>query len=174
MQKDPGPTVCGSGSTLGRFPPVGAGNARPYKKEGGSYNIMSTNKTQNYQFHAWELGDDFLLSEINENFAALDGAIPEIVTGTYLGEKQREYDDIHTIDLGFRPRAVFVIPRDGSVDSGGGNKLLGLFFNGFPMASNGAPEVWTAQVTDTGFEVRNKNSILLNREGYTFHYWAVR
>ena len=42
------------------------------------------------------------------------------------------------------------------------------------MASSGAPEVWTAQVTDTGFEVRNKNSILLNREGYTFHYWAVR
>lgn len=131
-------------------------------------------KTSNYQLTLWDWEDEERLGEINENFAAIDGAIPELVTGCYMGEKQREYDDIHAIDLGLRPRVVFVIPRDGSVDSGGGNKLLGLFFDGVPMASNGAPEIWTARVTDTGFEVRNKNSILLNREGYTFHYWAIR
>lgn len=131
-------------------------------------------KTSNYKLTLWDWEDEERLEEINENFAAIDGAIPEIVTGAYAGEKSREEDDVHTIELSFRPRVVFVIPRDGSVDSGGGNKLLGLFFDEFPMASNGAPEVWTARVTDTGFEVRNKNSILLNREGYTFHYWAIR
>ena len=36
---------------------------------------MSTNKTQNYNLHAWALEDDFLTREINENFAALDAAL---------------------------------------------------------------------------------------------------
>ena len=36
---------------------------------------MSTNKTPNYNLHAWEPGDDFLRREFNENFAALDTAV---------------------------------------------------------------------------------------------------
>ena len=46
---------------------------------------MSTKRTENYQLHAWEPGDDFLLAEINENFARLDTAT-RVVTGTYTGD----------------------------------------------------------------------------------------
>lgn len=36
---------------------------------------MSTNKTQNYQLHSWLPEDEFHLTEINENFTALDTAL---------------------------------------------------------------------------------------------------
>ena len=36
---------------------------------------MSSNKTQNYQLHAWEPNDHVLMTEFNENFAAIDTAI---------------------------------------------------------------------------------------------------
>ena len=45
---------------------------------------MSTNKTQNYALHSWLPTDDFQLSEINQNFAALDAAARWFV-GTYTG-----------------------------------------------------------------------------------------
>lgn len=71
---------------------------------------MSTNKTQNYQLHAWVPGDDFLLSEFNANFAAIDGLLAEmpinkklkIAVGSYLGDNIRN----RVIELGFRPKAV--------------------------------------------------------------------
>ena len=69
---------------------------------------MSTNKTKNYQLHAWEPGDDFLLAEINENFAALDDGV-RMATGTYEGVSSKTNEDIvSSIDLGFTPKAVFI------------------------------------------------------------------
>lgn len=76
---------------------------------------MSTNKTQNYQLHAWEPGDDFLLSEFNANFAAIDGLLSglpankklKIVTGSYLGTETNP----QTIVLGFQPKAVYLASR---------------------------------------------------------------
>lgn len=38
-------------------------------------NRMSANKTPNYALHSWEPEDEFHLSEINENFSALDSAV---------------------------------------------------------------------------------------------------
>lgn len=73
---------------------------------------MSTNKTQNYQLHAWEPGDNFLLSEINANFAAIDGSLPQakglrIVTGSYMGDGTKD----RPICLGFRPRLIVIGPK---------------------------------------------------------------
>ena len=36
---------------------------------------MSTNKTQNYQFHAWAPEDEHLRTELNANFTKLDTAL---------------------------------------------------------------------------------------------------
>ncbi len=47
---------------------------------------MSTNKTQNYHLHAWEASDDFLRSEFNENFAAIDGVM-KAIAGTVSAEQ---------------------------------------------------------------------------------------
>jgi len=91
---------------------------------------MSTNKTQHYHLHAWEAGDDFLRAEINENFAAVDAALAdmltalggkaEIMVGTYVGDGQTP----RHIDLGRMPHAVLLEQADGTryntnVTSGG-------------------------------------------------------
>ena len=46
---------------------------------------MSTNKTQNYQLHSWLPEDEFHLTEINENFAALDTALKAEATAAANG-----------------------------------------------------------------------------------------
>lgn len=76
---------------------------------------MSTNKTENCHLHAWEAGDNFLRSEINENFTAIDGFLAEmptnkklkIATGSYMGDGT----DDRPISLGFRPRIIVIGPK---------------------------------------------------------------
>lgn len=85
---------------------------------------MSTNKTENYGLHAWEPGDDFMRTEFNENFQKLDAALAglqsslgnklEIVTGSYTGNDAAT----RTITLGFRPKLVIVVTRDGLTYTG--------------------------------------------------------
>ena len=79
---------------------------------------MSTNKTEHHALHAWEPEDDFLLSEFNENFAAIDGLLGEmphnkklrIAAGSYVGTTA----STQAVVLGFRPRAVCVTRRGGA------------------------------------------------------------
>ena len=135
---------------------------------------MSTNKTQNYQLHAWEPGDDFLLSEINANFAVIDALLAEIprnkklriVTGSYTGNSS----DPQTITLGFRPTAVLVVGRCSNYDN-----FVGLYLPG--LSSGGG------DITDTGFTAsgmlnysskRSYNNIIgpeLNPFRYIALYW---
>lgn len=70
---------------------------------------MSTNKTENCHLHAWEAGDIFLRSEFNENFAAIDGILPQsrrlrVAVGSYTGVSATT----QAIILGFQPEAVYV------------------------------------------------------------------
>lgn len=103
---------------------------------------MSANKTQNFGLHVWEAGDDFLREEFNENFAAIDDGLldMQIVTGLYKGTGSATQD----IVLGFRPRAVLVLPNmiNYSTDYRG---ISGLAVEG------GENEGVT--ITDTGFRV---------------------
>lgn len=77
---------------------------------------MSTNKTEHYALHAWEPGDDFLRTEFNENFAAVDAVLGEmpankklkLVTGTYTGDGKVN----QTISLAFAPKVMIVACRD--------------------------------------------------------------
>ena len=77
---------------------------------------MSTNKTQNYQFHQWLPEDVFLRSEFNENFAKLDAALAAlaqtkaaVLTGSYTGDGKAD----RLISLGITPRAVYVADSSG-------------------------------------------------------------
>lgn len=106
---------------------------------------MSTNKTQNYQLHAWEPGDDFLLSEINANFAKLDqlihsrfSALPKglkLVVGSYEGDDTQ----VRNFDVGFRPKMVLVA-------------ATGLYDGHNTLLSDGLPNLH-GEITDTGFQV---------------------
>lgn len=105
---------------------------------------MSTNKTQNYQLHAWEPGDDFLLSEINENFAAIDAVLPRTkrlraAAGSYLGDAESG----RIIEVGFRPKAVVLACKMQSyhpinticVDGTTGNSGCAIVDGGFTVSS---------------------------------------
>lgn len=51
---------------------------------------MSTKKTQNYNLHSWEPGDDFLRSEFNDNFTALDQNLKALDTALKAETAARE------------------------------------------------------------------------------------
>lgn len=95
---------------------------------------MSTNKTTNYELHSWVPQDDFLLTEINENFAALDSAVaakadksaltalqtvvaakPNVVYGSYTGT-----GSTMRLQLGFTPKAIWVAGNNGAFATSGG------------------------------------------------------
>ena len=74
---------------------------------------MSTNKTQKYQLHAWEPGDDFLREEFNENFSLLDEKAVQVLFGTYQGDGRSERE----ISLGLTPLAMLVSDSNGVFDT---------------------------------------------------------
>ena len=132
---------------------------------------MSTNQTANYQLNLWEAGDDFLREEFNENFAALDAAIaakPDVVVGTYSGNNVYPRD----IELGFKPRAVLLMNRNGYAGTSNGN------YGGLMLPDNGLYTASTliAKLTDTGFQlvVKYAGSVLLNDSSHRYYYLALR
>lgn len=136
---------------------------------------MSTNETENYHLHAWEAGDDFLRSEINENFAALDSAVGGlVVTGKYTGDGTTD----RFIGLGFIPRAVLICPADQQMNSGyyycGGLLVTG---GDLLHGSNSS-----AQIVEGGFQVSHvflkgsnySTTITCNKKDLVFHFIALR
>ena len=156
---------------------------------------MSTNKTQNYQLHAWAPEDERLRGELNANFTKLDTALKAeatarqgavntlntalagkaaIVTGTYTGNGAKT----RTISLGFQPKAVLVIPVDGRITA------TYCYYGGLalPGAPAKAKTYELVALTSTGFQVSsntinhaNYSEYLTTNENETvYHYLAVR
>ena len=143
---------------------------------------MSTNKTQNYNLHSWLGGDNFLRTEINENFTALDTVLSQLaaekaraVAGVYTGDGTAE----RTIPLGFPPQAVLVIPGGTRFQSDGYTHDLGLAILGHPIVYNGSYLTGNVLVlVSNGFSVYYKSgqggySISTNRSGTLYHYIAL-
>ena len=140
---------------------------------------MSSNKTTNYNLHSWLPEDDFLRTEMNENFAAIDAAIKSgadalnalVVTGSYVGNNRAN----RKLELGFTPRAVLVFNHDGSTRNYYGNDG-GLALTDQPVEySAGAPVV---TITEGGFLVyygrAGNSTITSNEENTTYHFLALR
>lgn len=129
---------------------------------------MATNHTANYGLHVWEPEDDFSREEINENFGALDSKAVQMVFGSYTGNGQGS----QFISLGFTPRAVLVIPRDGRA----GSYSLALTVPTENAAqSNGTPLL---EATDGGFRAyysstSSSNAVTTNAQGRAHHFWAI-
>ena len=122
---------------------------------------MSTNKTQNYNLHKWEADDDFLRTEFNENFAAIDAAIadkPEVVVGSLTGT-----GEAMTIELGFQPKAVIYEQHNGVRYNGNAG-----------LAVIGSPVIFSREgivITETGFQLSESNAVIT---GETYNYIAIR
>ncbi len=136
---------------------------------------MSTNKTKNYNLHAWEPGDDFLRSEFNENFAAIDTALgekSELAAGTYEGDGAKS----RVISLGFTPRAVLVMQYDGATYEARNIKVCGgLALEGFPV-KQGMAGGWViaVEIVEGGFRVAYEGDACTNTNGIIYHYLALR
>ena len=131
---------------------------------------MSSQKTEHYQLHKWEPGDDFLREEFNENFEKLDGAA-RVVTGTYTGDGNSS----QLIHLGFQPQAVLVIDQSGEICNGY-NSYGGLALLETPMRLNSS--LVSVTVEPTGFRVYyiyNSGTpwtVYTNKSNNIFHYLA--
>ena len=101
--------------------------------------------------------------------AIADGA-PKIASGTYTGDgKSQQF-----ISLGFTPRAVLVLTKDGLISPGGGYYYGGLAVTDSPVGYNGFNMI---RVTDGGFIVcyiltANNGTFCANAENRVFHYVA--
>ena len=138
---------------------------------------MSTNKTQNYNLHSWLPADDFLRTEINENFTKLDAALSALsaekaraVVGVYTGDGAAE----RMISLGFSPIAVWVVENHSWLYVSG---LIygGLAVPGGPVRSSEREPNRAVELTEGGILIRyiNSNKLNTNTQNYTYHYLAI-
>ena len=146
---------------------------------------MSTNKTQNYQLHAWAPEDEESLAELNANFTKLDAALKaeettrisslagalqaraRVVVGTYVGTGEA----LH-IELGARPLAVLLEHIDGIRSNDSRYINGGMLFSGVTTLKG------CAHVDDTGFTLNgtvesSNHGYYVNPKGATMLYWAV-
>lgn len=110
---------------------------------------MSTNKTENYQLHAWALEDDFLTSEMNENFAALDAAVKAEATAA---------DQAVQAEAAARAQQVGAL-SDAVTQKEAAEAVLTLTATGF--------RVYYAKFSSSHYSYSNYN-------GFTLHYLALR
>lgn len=131
---------------------------------------MSTNKTEHYNLHLWEPGDDFLREEFNENFATLDAAA-RFTAGTFTGDGE----DSQFISLGFTPTALLVEkdnatrPPDTHYTPSGGLALAG-----HPMQKGAGYPVIAVEAG--GFRVYRYEGYTgdNNSSGQLYHFLALR
>lgn len=139
--------------------------------------MSSTNHTQHYGLSQWEPEDAFLREDFNEDFRKIDAAIADIprpAFGRYVGEFEESNRTERTIELGFSPKMVVLMPTDGSIADPSGRRYGGLFAQGHPLYVQNPDTGWAAKITDTGFVVRNMGANLsANNKDKTYYYLAI-
>ena len=112
-------------------------------------------KTTNYNLNQWEESDRVTREDFNADNAAIDAALaekPSLAFGMFFGDGKTPRD----INLGYRPTAVLVTDRNGSVvrDNGAAPSYCGGFAtpSGYGTAATPFGNT-TVTITDTGFRV---------------------
>ncbi|MCI8539218.1 MAG: hypothetical protein HFF18_11255 [Oscillospiraceae bacterium] len=139
---------------------------------------MSTNKSQNLKLHLWEPEDNFLRTEFNENFSAIDAALKAEadqrtaleqrvastghVIGSFTGNGSTQ-----TITLGFKPSFVIISGQVTPASSW-------YYLNNLIVCASSLGEHF--QRIATGFTVKyiTNATTYTNREGITYAYLAFR
>ena len=146
------------------------------------------NKTPNYNLSQWAKSDRVLMDDFNADNAKIDAAlkahtdalaaVPRFVCGSYDGDNAATKE----INLGFRPKAVYLATADGRTTYVYRDTFIlgGFFFEGHPLTFPGNGLVM-AEITSTGFRVKDTGNatsdvfhVMLNAAGYTYHYIVMR
>jgi len=128
---------------------------------------MSTNKTERYGLHRWEPGDDFLREEFNENFAAIDGGMIKMVTGTYKGDGTQD----RFIELGFMPQVLMLFTEDGRCTYNS-SRYGGMVFPEYPTHV-GSNELVRLEGTGFWIHYRPNSYVFSNDSSKIFYYLAL-
>ena len=154
---------------------------------------MASHQTTNFQLCQWEADDEVLRTDFNSDNLKIENALsaikmvadvaftPEnspIAAGSYVGNGAVK----RKIELGFTPKAVLVMRRDGlSVVLGGGYS----YYGGLAVAGSDAntegnktgttwnDEETVIAITEGGFYVNSGTWIHTNTSGDTYHYIAL-
>ncbi|NCB62680.1 MAG: hypothetical protein EOM52_03555 [Clostridia bacterium] len=112
---------------------------------------MASNQTEHYGLNQWSAEDSFLRTEFNEDNRKADAAIKhcEVVVGTYMGTYEtnaigQSINPTQEIHLGFRPRALLVLPNRYNAGGRESYAFLGGLYVDNPLAGE-------IRFTDTGF-----------------------
>lgn len=131
---------------------------------------MSTDRTENYQLHAWGAEDEESLAELNENFAKLDEKMLQIAFGAYQGSGASARE----ISLGFTPQAMLVSNSNGVFDTAYAYHG-GLTLRGFPSVMGEDRRL--LEIVEGGFKVYydggGSPSCSSNRKDTRYYYLAI-
>ena len=128
------------------------------------------NYTQNYQLPQWEKTDRIMMDDFNDAMGKVDEGLltkSEVYFGSYEGT-----DSLRTprlINLGFKPKAVFLCTSNGMTISGNGYFTYGgLFFPDRPLRGD------AARIVENGFEVQVTSVSETDELNTTFYYIAFK
>ena len=160
---------------------------------------MSSHQTTNLGLHSWEPEDNFLRTEFNDNFSAIDSALAaetaraqaaegakattaalnalrddlnaKIVTGTYTGDGTQG----RLISLGFTPQAVILCHKDGTMATSYAC-LGGIALPNHPCIFTTSSGVTTTaiEIATGGFTVTDEDGSWTNSTTREFYYIAIR
>ena len=141
---------------------------------------MASNQTSNYKLNQWKAEDRVMREDFNADNAKIDAALglfPQLVFGSYTGDGTVG----RTIDLGFEPKAVFVVGPEGLpfYSSGGAQYFCGgLAFPGVPAVETYRKSA-VVSVCENGFQVSYNNlattvHVYSNTDGAVYQYIAIR
>lgn len=110
-------------------------------------------------------------NSIVESFNRVQSTIDNIfVFGSYTGNQDFRTDTARKINIGFNPRAVFIIAGDTSIVD-----KSGFIYSAFSFTGSGGVKTGV-DITTNGFNVYNssESNAQLNYKENTYYYWAVR
>ena len=141
-------------------------------------------QTSNYGWKQWEAWERPAMADVNGCVTAIDSQLKasaddlagqiaekaEVVTGVYSGNGNSS----RTINLGFTPKAVLVVTRDGMVRNAGD------LYGGLALADH--PLIYAnvngVEITSGGFTVRSVEfsgyKVACNMAGSVYYYLAVK
>lgn len=126
--------------------------------------------TQNLHLPQWEESDRIMMDDFNDAMAAIDAAMPRIVTGSYTGDGTYGSEHPTTLTFDFKPRMVLLF-------NPGGQNYHGICIPG----ESGSPYMLN---DNTSISVRwSENTVSLwsgssdrqfNATNYKYYYVAIQ
>ena len=126
--------------------------------------------TEHYGLHQWEAADNFLRTDFNADFAALDEAVHGCshVTGSYVGTGSGGPGTWVTLELGFKPSLVVVL--NSGLES---SQCSGYFVYPADSGQGGGGKL-DVEWSSTGLSWSGNDAYVMLNMDVTYHYIAFR